>query len=106
MSEIRLKKGYAFLDVDQNISFRDAEYIDKYDPGFWGRNAHSIDIYWKFDQEIPESMKSLMESFKRRQLPALAVKEFCKAIGFDLDRFLEENRSVPKTFSTPDSLDK
>lgn len=88
-------KGYVYLDNDQNLNFRDGEYIDKIDPSFWTRNYVFVDTVWKIDSEDSELMTRVLESFKNRGLRMENVKFLCQQIGFDLDKFLEEKDIKP-----------
>lgn len=85
--------GYAYLDIDANICIRDKAYIDEYDPGFWGRNSYLIDTVWTFDTEDEASMDTIMNAFKRLQLPMRSVQEFCIGAGFNLQEFLKRKRA-------------
>ena len=53
-------KGYLYLDNDGNLNLRNQKFIDEEDPGFWGRNAHLIDIVWKYDTENDFCMKGIL----------------------------------------------
>lgn len=93
-------RGFVYLDNDRNLSIRLKDFIETQDPGFWTRNAHLIDTVWEFDSENYEQMSKLMYSFKRRELPAERVREFCAQVGFDLTLFIKEN-SAPKSSFAP-----
>lgn len=84
--------GYVYLDNDNNLNIRNADYIEVEDPTFWGRNAHFINVVWKFDTENSSNMYSLLTSLKRKDLPHRTVADFCKAIGFDLDTFIKSQQ--------------
>ena len=83
--------GYVYLDNDNNLNIRNADYIEVEDPTFWGRNAHFINIVWKFDTESPSNMHSLLTSLKEKTYHR-TVADFCKAIGFDLDTFIKSQQ--------------
>jgi hypothetical protein len=83
-------KGYVYLDNDDNLNVRTLEFIEGEDPGFWGRNAHFINIVWKFDSEDKAGMYDLLSSLKRKELPTRKVSDFCKSIGFNLEAFVKE----------------
>lgn len=83
-------KGYVFLDSGANINIRDKDYIDTEDPGFWNRNSVTIDTVWLFDTENEQIMHSVLTSFKTKELRIEDVRNFCKAINYDLDAFLKK----------------
>lgn len=83
-------QGYIYLDNDSNLNFRNKEYIEVEDPGFWSRNSHFVDTVWKFDTEDDTSMFKLLSSLKRHELPNKKVIDLCKAIQFDLPSFLKK----------------
>lgn len=94
-------KGYVYLDNDGNLNIRTQYFIEEQDPTFWARNAHIVDTVWTFDSENPETMLKLMQSFKRLELVAQRVKDFCSQIGFDLATFIRDNSVSKPTFSVP-----
>ena len=90
-------QGYLYLDNDGNLNIRNKDYIEIEDPGFWGRNSHLIDIVWKFDTEDSICMESIMYSLKKKDLKSRQVVDMCKAIGFDLEKFVlnkQRNKDV------------
>jgi hypothetical protein len=97
-------KGYVFLDKELNIQLRDIKYIEIEDPGFWDRNYFWIERYWKYDTEDPNSMKQILEYFKYIQLRKLEVELFCKAINFDLEAFIKNNKVNKSGFSEVSKL--
>jgi hypothetical protein len=86
--------GYMFVDINGNLEIRNADYIENEDPGFWGRNNHWIIMFYKFDTEDPVNMERLLEKLKSLQLKMDRMLDFCKAIGFDLNAFVESRRKT------------
>jgi hypothetical protein len=85
-------KGYVILDNDNNLSFKDGNYIDNYDPVFWSRNAHLVSIVWPIDTEDVDSMLKFLTSLKMREFSLVKVKDICSALSFDLNAFLEDQK--------------
>jgi hypothetical protein len=85
--------AYVYLDNDFNLNVRDADFLDLNDPGFFNRNAHIIHTLWRVDSESQESVKRMLDSFKRMELKFEPVRIVCSQIGFNLDAFLAEHKS-------------
>lgn len=81
-------KGYAFLDADGRLQYRQKKYIDEDNPFFWQQNKHDILRKWQFDTEDLDSMffmfKQIRDIFRGSKLSQEPVKDFCKMIGFDM----------------------
>lgn len=93
---------YIYLDNDFQLNVRSAEFIDTEDPGFFSRNSHFIHTVWKVDSQNIDSVRRMLESFKRMELKSEPVRMVCSQIGFDLDAFLLEQKSKKQSlFSNP-----
>jgi hypothetical protein len=86
-------KGYAYLDIDANLVFKDYKYINEDNPFFWKDNAHLLVKWWKFDTEDLSSMRTMLTQFKDLEIKAHIVQPFLEALNFDM--------SVLKTNATP-----
>ena len=82
-------KGHVYYDVDRNLVYKTAEFIES-DPGFAGRNFSHIVRWWDFNTEDNDRMISMFRTFTDYKVPNNRVHEFLKTIGFDLSKFKEE----------------
>lgn len=76
--------GYAYIDLDGNIVYKIADYIERVNPGFFGQNRHLIVKHWKFNTEDPLVMLSMFKSFNDLNIPGAKLAEFIKNVGFDM----------------------
>jgi hypothetical protein len=82
-------KGYAYLDLDMNLLYRTADYIDNENPGFFSNSSNKQYIvrYWKFDTSDLRIMWNMYSSFQDLKVPVTSVLNFTKSIGFDINIF-------------------
>jgi hypothetical protein len=78
-------RGYCFLDLEGNLVYKPAEYIEIDNPKFWQDNDPFILEIWKFDTSDVSSMYRMYSKFKVLRLNSTLVLEFTKAIGFNID---------------------
>lgn len=89
-------KGYAFLDADGRLQYRDGEYIEKSNPFFWQQNKYDILERWKFDTEDMTSMLFMFRQIRDLKLNRREVIEFCTLIGFDMQLLKDANKIQPE----------
>jgi hypothetical protein len=89
-------KGYAFIDMDFNLQYRTAEFIEVDNPFFWQQNKDFILRKWKFDTEDLSSMyfmfNQLREIFKGQNASATTVENFCTMIDFNTKLLKDANK--------------
>jgi len=79
-------KGLAYLDADNNVSYRTKDFLDNVDPMFIPNNYHHIIKAWNFDTEDFQTMLSMFRGFKDLKLGNQQVLEFSRTIGFDISK--------------------
>jgi hypothetical protein len=96
-------RGFLIHTTDQHLLCRNYEYIKYDNPGWWQENIHIISSFWEFDTDKLAEMKPIFESLSRisRQglLPVIEVKLFCESVGFDLEKFMQENATQEARFA-------
>jgi hypothetical protein len=75
-------RGYVYLDLDRQLVFKPAEYIESDNPYFFSQNSHLIVKKWKFDMSDETSMENMFRNFKDLALPTSSVRDFADSIGF------------------------
>ena len=76
-------KGYAYLDLEGNLIFKDYNYITTENPTFFDQNAELIVKRWLFDTDNDSMMKAMFIDFKNLELKMSQVNLFLEAINFD-----------------------
>ena len=84
--------GYAYSDLDGNIVYKLASYIDEVNPGFFGQNRHLIVRHWKFDTEDVQSMIRMFKGMTDLGSRKSEVANFIKSIGYDLSKLKDANQ--------------
>lgn len=85
-------KGYVYLDLDNNLVYKLASYIDNEDPGFFGRNGHLIIKRWVFNTEDHRRMLDMFKEFMDRKIPVDNVNNFIKSIRYDMNNLKNANQ--------------
>lgn len=85
-------KGYAYLDLDNNVVYRVASYIDEDNPGFFAQNSHLIIKHWKFDTDNSSSMLVLFRNLNDLAVPNTKVKIFIDCIGYDMKKLKDASK--------------
>jgi hypothetical protein len=85
-------RGYAYIDIDGNIVYKTAAYIESINPGFFSQNIHLITKHWKFNTEDPKSMMRLFQSINDQHPTVRAVENFVKSINFDMNSLRNANK--------------
>jgi hypothetical protein len=84
--------GYAYLDLDKNVVYKLAEYIDAENPGFFSQNSHLIIKYWRFNTDDTNSMIRMFQSLVDLAVPKTNIELFIKCIGYDMNRLKNANK--------------
>lgn len=79
-------KGYAYADLDNDIVYKTADYIDNMNPGFFSQNRHLITKRWIFDTDDLQSMMRMFRDFQDLRVTVTSSSAFLSAIGFDMTR--------------------
>ncbi len=77
--------GYAYMDLDGNVVYKVANYIDNINPGFFGQNRHLIAKHWKFDTTDVSAMLRLFKSLVDLKVTKSHMDNFIKSIGYDMN---------------------
>lgn len=77
-----MMKGYAYLDLDNNLVYKPAEYIDSDNPYFFIQNSHLVVKKWKFDTQDFTSMENMLRSFTDLKIDVSRTLEFLQCISF------------------------
>lgn len=85
-------KGYVYLDLDRNLVYKLADYIDTENPGFFAQNAHLIVKHWKFDTDDARSMWRIFGAFNDLAVPPQNIHLFVRAIKYDLNNLKNANK--------------
>lgn len=87
-------RGYAYLDVDGNVFYKQASYIETENPFFWTENAGFVLKWWKFDTDDLVSMRNMLLQLKSYQVRMETVMSFLDSINFDLNRLKRNENTV------------
>jgi hypothetical protein len=74
--------GYVYLDLDRNLVYKTAEYIQSDNPYFFSQNSHLIVKKWRFDTNESSIMENMFRNFADLALTPNTVKLFADSIGF------------------------
>jgi hypothetical protein len=85
-------KGYAYLDLDNNVIYKSADYIDNDNPGFFLQNHHYIIKHWKFNTDDARSMWTVFSALTDLKIPVSNVRAFIDCIGYDMNRLRDANK--------------
>lgn len=87
-------KGYAYADLDGNLVYKVADYIDNINPGFFGQNRHMICKHWSFDTDDVSSMIRMFKNMDDLKLRVTTTQSFIKTIGYDMTRLRQNANPV------------
>lgn len=85
-------RGYAFLDLDSNVVYKVADYIENHDPGFFSTNRPFILKHWQFDTSDIDSMWRMFRGMQDMAAQRESVNNFIKTINFDMNRLKDVNK--------------
>jgi hypothetical protein len=74
-------KGYAFLDIDNNLNYKPYAAINE-DPGFFGRHRGLITKTWQFDTEDKSNFANMLRNFNDLQVTNSAIRNFLITIDY------------------------
>ena len=77
-------KGYAYIDLDNELVYKTRSYIEDDNPAFWNQNSHLLVRKFSFDTDDKSSMIRMLRTFQDMSISPDRVKNFCSCINFDL----------------------
>lgn len=84
--------GYAYADLDGNVVYKVASYIEEMNPGFFSQNRHLIVKHWKFDTDDTSSMIRMFRGFMDVGVRKSSSSDFIKSINYDMTKLKNANQ--------------